>query len=216
MDSSRQYSEVLAFDMTADTQAVLSSPTVSQDTELITLSSVDVGQPLLEVEAWDDFWGNRSRSLRSSSRITQLLRADWPIRFVSPPGRPGRPNLYSATSLVRLRQTTASCGQVWAEVRLRPRRNGRRLRSSRSARSSSCKNQVFNPATGDFEDIPGEGVYYICTSAGQTNSTYTEFSYTPPVVSNVEVTPAVKFINYIKPPAYVTSVGAQVATVAAW
>jgi hypothetical protein len=210
-DSSRQYSEVLAFDMTADTQAVLSSPTVSQDTELITLSSVDVGQPLLEVEAWDDFLGQ-------SVALAQII---FPNNPTTPGGLAYQICVTAGTAGTTepvfsdiVGTTTADNSVVWASMGGSPLTTAPKWSPASFVPLGQIillQNQVFNPATGDFEDIPGEGVYYICTSAGQTNSTYTEFSYTPPVVSNVEVTPAVKFINYIKPPAYVTSVGAQVA-----
>jgi hypothetical protein len=54
-DANRQFSEVLSFDMLANVQGVLASPTVDQHTELLTISSVDIGQPLIQVKAWTDF-----------------------------------------------------------------------------------------------------------------------------------------------------------------
>ena len=72
------------------------------------------------------------------------------------------------------------------------------------------QDQVFNVNTGAFEDIPGATSYYLCTGDGQTNGIYTIFSYTPPVTSNVEPTPAIRHIDYIAPPTFSTSFGAQI------
>jgi hypothetical protein len=196
--------------MTADTQAVLASPTVSQDTELITLSSVDVGQPLLEVDAWSDF---------KNAAVGEAQ-----IIFPNNPTTPGGlayqicvvPGTAGATEPVfsDIVGTITNDGTVqWASMGLSP------LTTAATWSPASwvplgqiilLQDQVFNPASGAFETVPGASTYYICTTAGKTSSAYTIFAYTPPVVSNVEGTPAVKHIEYIAPPAFVTGVGAHV------
>lgn len=209
-DSSRAYSEVLAFDMTANTQALLASPTVSQNTELITISSVDVGQPLFEVEAWSDF----------TNAAVGLAQIIFPNNPTTPGGLSYQICVTAGTAGSTepvfsdvIGTTTTDGTVVWSSM------GGSPLTSAATWSPASyvplgeimlLQNQVFNPASGDFEDVPGESVFYICTSAGKTNSVYTTFSYTPPVLSNVEPTPAVKFIDYIKPPAFRTDVGGQV------
>lgn len=56
-DANRKRSENLVFSVTANTQAILTSPTVEQHTELITISGSNVGEPLFELDAWSDFIG---------------------------------------------------------------------------------------------------------------------------------------------------------------
>ena len=56
-DANRKRSEKLFFSMAAETQAILTSPTVQQHTDLITISGQDVGEPLLDILAWTDFIG---------------------------------------------------------------------------------------------------------------------------------------------------------------
>src|ERR1035437_2108194 len=56
-DASRQFSENLSFDMTANVQGILASPLVAQHTELLTINGVDVSQPLVQVLAWTDIAG---------------------------------------------------------------------------------------------------------------------------------------------------------------
>ena len=209
-DSSRSYSEVIAFDMTADTQALLASPTVSQNTELITISSVDVGQPLLEVDAWSDF-------RNAPVAVPQIIFPNNPTtpgglsyQICVVPGVAGdvEPVFSDVIGTVTIDGTVywASMGgsplttaAQWSPASFVPR-----------GQIMLLQDQVFNPASGSFENIPGASTYYICTGPGQTNSTYKVFSYTPPKLSNIEPTPAIKHIDYIAPPAFVTSVGATV------
>lgn len=209
-DSSRQYSEVLAFDMTANTQGILASPLVSQNTELMTISSVDVGQPLLEVDAWSDF----------TSKHVALAQIVFPNNPTTPGGLAFQICVVAGTAgavepvFSDIVGTTVTDGSVtWASMGLSP------LTSAAPWSPASfvplgqiilLQNQVFNNFTGTFEDIPGQSTYYICTGAGQTNSLYTVFSYEPPISSNVQAPPALRNINYIAQPEFVTGVGAQV------
>ena len=51
----REFTEVIYVNVTANTQSVLTSPTVQQDTELIKDMNGEVGQPILTYDAWTDF-----------------------------------------------------------------------------------------------------------------------------------------------------------------
>ncbi len=207
-DASRQFSEILSFDMLANVQGILASPLVDQHTELLTLSSVDVGQPLIEVDAWTDFIGE-------SVGLAQVI-------FPNDPTTPGGLSYQvcvvagTAGSTEPVFSdipgaTTIDNGVTWASL-------GTQGVSEASAWSAGAfvplgqimllQDQVFNINTGAFEDVPGASSYYLCTTAGQTNGVYTVFSYTPPVTSNVEPTPAVRHIDYVEPPTFSTSVGA--------
>ena len=50
----REYTEVLFVDVTANTQSILTSPFVEQDTAVIKMNG-EVGQPIMIYDAWTDF-----------------------------------------------------------------------------------------------------------------------------------------------------------------
>lgn len=57
-EAKREFTEVIFVDVTANTQAILTSPTVEQDTALIKMNG-EVGEPLLIYDAWSDFAGGK-------------------------------------------------------------------------------------------------------------------------------------------------------------
>jgi hypothetical protein len=210
-DASRQFSEVLSFDMLANVQGILASPLVDQHTELLTIASVDIGQPLIQVDAWTDFAG---RNVGLGQVIypndpTTPGGLSYQIAFVAGTAGANEPVFSDIPGAV-----TIDGGVHWASL-------GTQGVSQASAWSPGAfvpfgqimllQDQTFNINTGSFEDIPGQSSYYICTGAGQTSGSYTVFSYTPPVTSNVEPTPAVRHIDYIPQPAFSTSIGARIS-----
>jgi hypothetical protein len=209
-DARRQYSEVLSFDMTANVQNVLTSPTVSQATELLALSSVDVSEPLVQVKAWSDY-KNQHVSLAE-------------IIFPNNPTKPGGLSYQicvtagTAGSVEPVFSdvpgfTTNDNGVIWASL-------GQQGVSSAQHWSPAAgvplgqimllQNTFFNNATGNFEAVPGAVTYYLCTKAGVTNGVYVRFSYVPTLTSNAEVTPAARIISRINPPTFSTSVGSHI------
>jgi hypothetical protein len=209
-DANRQFSERLSFDMLADVQGILALPTVSQHTELLTVSSVDISQPLVEVDAWTDFAG----------RSVGLGQAIFPNNPTTPGGlsyqicvAAGTAGLTEPVFSDIPGAATGDGGVTWSSL-------GTQGISEASAWSPGAfvplgqimllQNQVFNTNTGTFEDIPGASSYYLCTTAGKTNGVYTVYSYTPPVTSNTEPTPAVRHIHYIEQPTFSTSMGAHI------
>lgn len=56
-EASRDFVETITMDVTAGTQLVLASPTLTQRTETMKLGQVNVGEPLVEILAWSDFAG---------------------------------------------------------------------------------------------------------------------------------------------------------------
>jgi hypothetical protein len=209
-DSSRQFSEVLAFDMTANTQAILASPTVSQNTELLTISSVDVSEPLIEVDAWTDF-----------------TNAHVPIATIIFPNNPTKPGGLSFQIAVAsgtagaveptfsdiVGFTTNDNGVVWASMGQTPLTNAPAWPAASYVPLGMIilmQDRVFNTFTGEYESVPGAISYYLATRPGKTNDAYTEFAYQPPVSSNVEAPPALRHISDIAPPIFSTTVGAQI------
>jgi hypothetical protein len=206
-DANRQFSEVLSFDMLASVQGILASPLVDQHTELLTLSSVDIGQPLIEVDAWTDFAG----------QAVGLAQTIFPNNPTTPGGLSYQVCVVAGTAGTTEPvfsdipgAVTVDNGVTWASL-------GTQSVTEASKWSPGAfvplgqimllQDQFFNINTGAFEDVPGATSYYLCTGAGQTNGVYTIFSYTPPVFSNVEPTPAIRHIDYVSPPTFRTSVG---------
>ena len=209
-DASRQFSEILSFDMLANVQGILASPTVDQHTELLTLSSVDIGQPLIEVDAWTDFAG-RAVGLGQviyPNNPTTPGGLSWQIAVTAGVAGSVEPIFSDVPGFL-----TNDGSVVWSSL-------GTQGVSQASTWSPGAfvppgqimllQQQVFNPNTGSFEDVPGVSSYYICTTPGQTNGVYQVFSYTPPVTSNVEPTPAIRHIDFIAQPTFSTSVGAHI------
>jgi hypothetical protein len=209
-DASRQFSEILSFDMLANVQGILASPTVDQNTELLAISSVDIGQPLVEVEAWTDF----------ASRSVGLGQVIFPNNPTTPGGLSYQISVTAGTAGAVEPVfsdvpgfVTNDNGVEWASL-------GTQGISEASSWSPGAfvprgqimllQKQTFNVNTGTYEDVPGASSYYLCTGQGQTNGRYTIFSYTPPVLNNVEPTPAIRNISVINQPAFSTSVGAHI------
>lgn len=210
-DASRQFSEVLAFDMTANTQSILTSPTVAQNTELLTLSSVDVGAPLYEIDAWTDFAG----------KAVQLAQIIFPNNPTTPGGLAFQVCVVAGTAGTVepvfsdvVGQTTTDAGVTWASMGESPLTNTPAWSSAAFVplgQIINFVNQIFNPNTGQFEDQIGQTSYYICTKAGQTNTTFTEITYLPPITSNIEPTPAEVHIFNITRPDFSATPGAQIS-----
>ncbi len=209
-DASRAFSEILTFDMLANVQGILASPLVDQHTELLTISSVDIGQPLVEVDAWTDF---SARSVGIGQVVfpnnpTTPGGLSWQIAVVAGTAGATEPVFSDIPGTITVDNTVH-----WASI-------GTQGLSQASAWSPGAfvpvgqimllQNQVFNLFTGNFEDVPGQSSYYLCTTAGQTNGVYAQKVYTPPVTSNVEPTPAVRTIDYIAQPTFTGAAGAQI------
>jgi hypothetical protein len=209
-DANRQFSEELSFDMTANVQGILASPLVAQHTELLTINGVDVSQPLVEVYAWTDFAG----------RSVGLGETIFPNNPTTPGGLSYQICVGSGTAGTVEPVfsdipgfTTYDNGVTWSSL-------GTQGVSQASAWSPGAfvplgqimllQQQTFNINTGSFEDVPGQSSYYLCTIPGKTNGEYTIYSYTPPKISNVEPTPAIRHIDYIVQPTFSTSMGTSV------
>ncbi len=210
-DARREFSEAIVFDMTAATQGILASPTVSQDTELITIASVDIGQPLESVLAWTDF-------ANAPVAVSQII---FPNNPTTPGGQSyqicivaGIAGSVEPVFSDFIGQNTTDGTVVWASMGDSPLTNNPGWTAASFVPVGQIillQNTVFNPADGDFEDVPNSTSYYMCVSSGETNSTYTTFTYTPPRASNEEATPAPRVISYLQSPAFVTTPGVTVA-----
>ena len=201
-DANRQFSEILSFDMTANVQGVLASPLVAQHTELLTLNGADVGEPLVQVLAWTDFSGRGVGigTIIFPNNPTTAGGLSYQICVGAGTAGTTEPAFSDIPGVV-----TYDNGVLWSSL-------GTQSLSQVSVWSPGAnvplgqimllQKQQFNANIGNFEDVPGVGGYYICTNAGTTNEQYEQYSYTPPLTSNVEATPAIRHIDYIRQPAF--------------
>ncbi len=210
-DASRQFSENLSFDMIADVQGVLASPTIDQHTELLTINGNDVGQPLIEVDAWTDFAG----------LPVSLAQVIFPNNPTEPGGLSYQIAVVAGTAGANEPVFSDIPGQVTIDGTVHWASIGSQGVSQASNWSPGAgvplgqimllTDQVFNRNTGAFEDVPGASSYYLCTTSGTTNGIYTQFSYVPPVTSNVEPTPAPRIIDFVAQPDFSTSPGSHIS-----
>jgi len=206
-DMSRAYSELLSFDMIANVQGILASPTVDQDTELITIQSVDLGKPLINVKAWTDF-------ANSSVSVPQII-------FPNNPTKPGglayqicvqggtagavEPTFSDIPGTV-----TVDNGVLWASLGDSGLTDAPHWAPGEGVPVGQVvliTNQVFNVNTGNLEDVPGQTSYYMCVRGGYTNGVFDTFTYVPPVTSNDEPTPAPRTVSIINQPTFSTAGG---------
>lgn len=209
-DASRSYSEVLAFDMTANTQALLTSPQVAQNTELMTISSVDLGEPLINVFAWTDF---RNRSVPIATFI-----------FPNNPTTPGGLSYQVAVQagvagnvepvFSDFAGVTVNDGSViWASIGEQgvseaPRWSG--ATGVPVGQIMLLQDETFNTASGKYEPTPGATSYYLCLTSGVTNAVYRDFTYIPTLVTNDEAPPAAVHVTVIDPPTFSQTPGQQI------
>lgn len=209
-DAERAFTELIAFDLIANTQPILSAPTVSQNTELLSISPAEVGQPLIEIAAWTNF-------ASAAVDITQII---FPNNPTTPGGLayqicvqagvagatepvfsdiPGTVTIDGTVHWASLGTATPSAAPRWSAASAVP-----------LGQIVLMQNHVFNPFTGNFDVVPGTSAYYICTRAGYTNSSYEIITYTPPATSNVEAPPAQRKVYVIRAPAFTTNKGSLI------
>lgn len=205
-DAQRIFTETTIFDVIANVQKIELSPTVEQHTETITIDCVDVSQPLIDYDAWSDFAG----------QPVQLAQIIWPNNPTTPGGLSFQVCVKAGNAGVvepvfsdipgTITYDPDINGVWWASMGTSPLNSQPGWTSATFVPCGQiiCYEPVaFDPETGEFETT-GQGVFYININpaGGETNSTYTYFSYIPPVVDSDEPTPVPVQIAYIAGPAF--------------
>jgi hypothetical protein len=209
-DANRAYSELLSFDMIANVQGILASPTVDQNTELISIQSIDLGKPMVDVLSWTDF----------ASESVGIAQVIWPNNPTKPGGLAYQICVQAGTAGAAEPVFSDIPGEVtidgsvhWASLGDAGLSDIPHWSPGMGAPVGMVvliTQQVFNINTGDLEDIPGGTSYYICLKGGYTNGVFDTFTYTPPVVSNEEPVPVPRTVSIINQPTYSTSVGQRI------
>jgi hypothetical protein len=209
-DASRSFSELLSFDMIANVQGILASPTIDQNTELMTIAAQDVGQPLINVFNWTDFAG------QAVAQTTII----WPNNPTKPGGLayqicvvagtagatepvfsdiPGTITVDGSVQWASLGESGITSVPQWAPGEGVP-----------VGQIMLIQKMVFNVNTGGNEAVPGATSYYMCLGAGYTNSVYDTFTYVPPINTNDEATPIPRTVSILNGPTFSTSPGTQI------
>jgi hypothetical protein len=209
-DAKRQRTEELYFVVTTDQQAVLTSPTIEQRTEVISIQGADVGEPLFDPLAWSDF-------TEEAVGIGQVIFPNDPttvggksyqICVVAGVAGSIEPAFSDIVGVVTIDGTVhwASMGETplttqpdWSPASPVP-----------FGEVICFKEVVFNPATATLEDVANSTSYYICTAAGTTNSTYTTINYVPPPFTSNDAPQPVAHFTYIPRPAFSPNAGTQI------
>jgi len=212
-DAERDFSEDLSFDMVANVQDVINSPQVDQNTELLRLTSVDLGAPLENILGWTNFRGQH----------VGLAQIIWPNNPTTPGGLayqicigagtagsveptfsdiPGVVTVDGTVSWASLGDGGLSITNGWEPGQGVP-----------YGQIMLIREQQFNPSIGELEDIPGSGhsSYYICIRAGTTNGDFTTITYVPPVFNNETPTPEPITVSIYTPPDFSLSAGRTIS-----
>jgi len=181
-NAKREFSEMCIFDVTANTQAVLTSPTVEQNTELIKISG-QVGQPVMVYDAWSDFEN-------SYVDVGQLIFPDNPIT----PGGLSYQICVGAGVTGTVEPvfsdvpgtTTDDGGAVWASLGENPQSVTQRMTFNTSYNIGTILvyvTQVFDPYSGTMIDTTASQ-YYIVVQSCSTTGAYTLVTYAPPITES--------------------------------
>jgi hypothetical protein len=209
-DAQRNYSELLVFDMTADTQGILTSPLVAQDTEVLTISSIDLSKPIQTVSPWTEFAGE----------FVPIAEVIFPNNPTTPGGlshqiciTPGVAGSVEPAFSDLPGVTTNDGGVVWASLGGNPLTDATQWSPASYVplgQIMSLQAQVFNAGSGDYETVPGATSYYLCVGAGKTNEVYDTFKYTPTLTTNNSAPPAQRIISVIQPPFFTQTPGSTI------
>ena len=213
-DAKREFTEELSFNLTGNTQGVITSPTVSQNTELMKISGADVGEPLEIMEAWSDFKG----------KAVPVATMIYPNDPHTPGGLSYQVCITAGTAgatepvFSDIPGTVTNDGTVrWSSMGDTPLTNCPNWENSSPVPLGEIilfvpqyQQALFNTQAGNFEPDATNFAYFLCIGAGVTNSVFSSFVYIPTVISNDEFTPVPAQITYIKDPTFTATPGATV------
>ena len=189
-EAKRVFSEQLFINVAANTQSILASPTVEQNTELLKISGADVGEPLITYEAWSDFAG-------MPVPFGQLI---YPNDPTTPGGLSYQVNVNVSGGTAGSDEpvfsdipgTITTDGSVqWASLGENPESTIQQMTFATSYDTGTIllyQDQVFDANIGELVDTGGSG-YYVCTEPTATTSAYTEVTYIPAATDSDTPTP---------------------------
>lgn len=192
-EARRTYTEQVFIDIQANTQAVLTSPTVEQDTETIKISGADVGQPIVVYKAWTDFAGKSVELATLCFPNDPITPGGMSYQVCVQAGVAGTVEpIFSDVPGV----TTDDNYVVWASLGESPLENIPEFEFAMNCSPGIYiyQQKVFDPNQGALVET-GNASYYLVTEQTQVTSTYTQVTYVPPVTDSDQATPAPITIN---------------------
>src|SRR5579864_90752 len=182
-DAKRDFNEFLVMDVTANLQATLASPLVSENTELIKVTGSDVGLSVETPDAWSDFAG----------LFVPIATLIFPNDPTKPGGKsyqmcisPGIAGLVEPTFSDVPGTLTQDGGAVWASLGEQPPTTQPEWTNSTPVATGEImviEPKSFVAVDGDMQTT-GASYFFLCTKGGTTNSTYTSFEYLPAATSS--------------------------------
>ena len=178
----REFTEMLFVDVTANTQSVLTSPLVEQDTALIKMNG-EVGEPIIVYEAWTEF----ANSLVSEGQMIYPNDPTTPgglsYQVAINSGYAGKVEPVFSDALGAITQDN----QVqWASLGETPQNHIQNMAFGTNYGVGQILNyteQVFDPYEGALVDTL-TSQYYLVTKPCSTTTTYTPITYTPPITES--------------------------------
>jgi hypothetical protein len=214
-DRDVQFVEEVVFNMTTNTQPILTSPTVEQNTEEIVLDGADVGEPLIVVEAWSDFANNAG----NTGPIVPLAQIINPNNPTTPGGLSyqvcvvsGRAGIVEPEFSDIPGTLTFDGDAVWASMGPNPLANVPTWSPASPVPLGQiiCYEPVaFDTNRGTFEKT-GASVYYLCTTPGFTNQVYSQQEWFPPPATSDVTVVLPTYVPYIAGPAFNAAAGSQI------
>jgi hypothetical protein len=198
-DAKREFTELLVLDVGANLQATVTSPTSSQNTEVIKVSGANVGLPLVTVDAWSDHAG------LSVSIATIIAPNDTPgpggksyqvcvvagVAGTEPPVFSDVPGFVTVDGTVHwasLGESPPAIQTTWGDST--PTGLGTII---------MYEPKIFSNDSGSFQTT-GQSVFLLCTTGGHTNDQWVDFEYLPTLTSSDQNLPKPVNTSYIPGP----------------
>ena len=181
----REFTEMIFIDVTANTQSVLTSPTVEQDTALIKMNG-EVGMPILIYDAWTDFENSfvAQGTLIYPNNPTTAGGLSYQVAINS--GTAGRkePDFSNVPGGITIDNQVE-----WASLGETPQSHIQLMAYATNYNVGtilSYTEQVFDPNQGRLVDTTNSA-YYLVTRQCKTRDTPTQITYTPPATISDEL-----------------------------
>ena len=194
-NAKREFTEIAFLTVTANTQAILTSPTVEQDTLLIKMSG-EVGEPVLIYDAWSDFAGQSVPfgQLIFPNNPTFAGGLSYQICIV-----PGVAGTYEPIFSDIPGATTSDGGVVWASLGENPQSKIQRMQFATQYDVGTILvyvQQNFDLNSGTLIDTETASYYIVC-EPWESNSAAEVINFIPPITTSDELLfpPAAEYVT---------------------
>lgn len=198
-EAKREFTEEVTINVRANVQATVTSPTVDQNTEIIKISGANVGQPLINVNAWSTIAGTHvdlAAFILPNDRTTVAGNSHQVCVQAGTAGNvepifsdlPGDVTIDGTVHWACIGESFPTFQNSWAD-------------SSPIALGEIVlyEPKIFSKASGQFETTR-QSCYLIALGEGTTQNTWNDFTYVPIATANNETLPLPINSSYIPGP----------------